>query len=220
MQTIVKKFICNMFQQNTYLVYDPTSKEGVVFDAGQETAAEQKEFSDFIVQEGIQLKHLFLTHAHLDHVFGLLFMYEKYGLVAKMSEEDYATLLFMPQYSTMFNKTFNLPSHYPKPIFIAEADEFSMTKDLTFSTLFVPGHAPGHLAFVNHRDKYLLSGDVLFRNSVGRTDLMGSSLETLTKSIQEKIYTLADDYTVYPGHGSTTTVGQEKNHNPFIRGKK
>jgi glyoxylase-like metal-dependent hydrolase (beta-lactamase superfamily II) len=191
-----------------------------VFDAGQETATEQKDFLDFIAKEDIRLKHLLLTHSHLDHVLGLVFMYEKYKLVPKMSEEDYATLLLVPQYSAMFNQTFELPPHYPKPIFIKEGDEFSIGEDIVFSTLFVPGHAPGHLAFVNHPDKYILSGDVVFRNSVGRTDLPGSSLETLTQSIQEKIYTLPDDYTIYSGHGSTTTVGQEKNNNPFIRGKK
>ena len=215
MQVFIEKFTFNAFQQNTYLIYETASLKGILFDAGQESAKEKKILEDFISSKNIQIKHLVLTHSHLDHVFGVLHIYEKYGIKPAMHRLDYQTFLQTPLYAPMFGHHFQIPDDFPEPIFLEEGDQITLA-DQIFETIFVPGHAPGHLAFVNKSQKYLISGDVLFKNSVGRTDLMGSDFETLRQSIQEKIYILPEDFLIYPGHGGTTTVGNEKKNNPFI----
>ena len=208
----IKSFVFNPFMENTYLLYDEDSKEGIVIDPGCYEDFEKKEIYEFIVKEGIKLIKLINTHCHIDHVFGNYFIKETFKIPFYMHKEDLPTLRSVPTYAP--NYGFN---HYDG----AEPDEFLEEGDCVkvgdnvLDVLFVPGHAPGHLALVCHKQKFCIGGDVLFQGSVGRTDLPGGDFQTLIQSIHNKLFVLEKDYVVYPGHGGATTIGEEMMSNPF-----
>lgn len=208
---IIRSFVFNPFQENTYVISDETN-ECVVVDPGCYEDHERKILAEYISDNELKVKMLLNTHCHIDHVLGNYFVRHKYGtkLYIHQTEEFVlnAQKVLAPHYG------FNLYQDTKPDAYLAEGDlvEFG---DQKFSILFVPGHSPGHIAFYNEKEKALLSGDVLFSNSVGRTDLPGGNHNTLLDSIRKKIFTLPDDVTVYPGHGEETTVGVEKRTNPY-----
>lgn len=219
MQIKIEKFICNEFQQNTYLLYKTCKenvKKGILIDAGQSQLSEYQALMDFLKKEEIVLEKLLLTHAHLDHVLGLPFVFQKYDLIPMLHEKDYQMLQYIPQFAQTFGKKFAVPSYPNMPFFLTDNEEI-LWNDLKIEVRFVPGHAPGHLAFVLHQEQIVFAGDVLFYHSVGRTDLPMSSEIELKNSILQKLYTLPDDFVVYPGHGRSTTIGEEKKYNPYVR---
>ena len=156
------------------------------------------------------------THCHIDHVLGNLYVSEKYGVDLYIHLADLPTLQAIDSYAHIYGmggyKTSPLPSHH-----LSEGDLLKLG-DYGLDILFVPGHAPGHVAFVSKEQKWVINGDCLFQGSIGRTDLPGGDFETLTNSIKVKLYSLPDEYTVYCGHGSETTIGFEKRNNPFVKG--
>lgn len=207
----VKTFVFNPFSENTYVVYDD-SLEAVVIDPGCYEQEEKDQLDNFIKSEKLTIKYLLDTHAHIDHVLGNYHVKEKYKVPFLMHKKDEPVLKAVKAYAPNYgfiNYTEALPDQ-----FLEEGDEviFGNSK---FSVLFVPGHAPGHIAFYNQKEKILMGGDVLFKRSVGRTDLPGGNHETLINSIHQKLFVLPDDVVVYPGHGDTTTLGEEKTSNPF-----
>ncbi len=207
----VKTFVFNPFSENTYVVYDD-SLEAVVIDPGCYEQEEKDHLDNFIKSEKLTVKYLLDTHAHIDHVLGNYHVKEKYKVPFLMHKKDEPVLKAVKAYAPNYgfiNYTEALPDQ-----FLEEGDEviFGNSK---FSVLFVPGHAPGHIAFYNQKEKILMGGDVLFKRSVGRTDLPGGNHETLINSIHQKLFVLPDDVVVYPGHGDTTTLGEEKTSNPF-----
>lgn len=207
----VKTFVFNPFSENTYVVYDD-SLEAVVIDPGCYEQEEKDQLDNFIKSEKLTIKYLLDTHAHIDHVLGNYHVKEKYKVPFLMHKKDEPVLKAVKAYAPNYgfiNYTEALPDQ-----FLEEGDEviFGNSK---FSVLFVPGHAPGHIAFYNQKEKILMGGDVLFKRSVGRTDLPGGNHETLINSIHQKLFVLPDDVVVYPGHGDTTTLGEEKISNPF-----
>ena len=207
----VKTFVFNPFSENTYVVYDD-SLEAVVIDPGCYEQEEKDHLDNFIKSEKLIVKYLLNTHAHIDHVLGNYHVKEKYKVPFLMHKKDEPVLKAVKAYAPNYgfiNYTEALPDQ-----FLEEGDEviFGNSK---FSVLFVPGHAPGHIAFYNQKEKILMGGDVLFKRSVGRTDLPGGNHETLINSIHQKLFVLPDDVVVYPGHGDTTTLGEEKISNPF-----
>lgn len=207
----VKTFVFNPFSENTYVVYDD-SLEAVVIDPGCYEQEEKDQLDNFIKSEKLTVKYLLDTHAHIDHVLGNYHVKEKYKVPFLMHKKDESVLKAVKAYAPNYgfiNYTEALPDQ-----FLEEGDEviFGNSK---FSVLFVPGHAPGHIAFYNQKEKILMGGDVLFKRSVGRTDLPGGNHETLINSIHQKLFVLPDDVVVYPGHGDTTTLGEEKISNPF-----
>lgn len=207
----IQTFEFNPFLENTYVVYDDT-REGVVIDPGCYEREEKEELDTFIKLEKLTIKYLLDTHAHIDHVLGNYHVKEKYKVPFLMHKKDEPVLKAVKSYAPNYgfaNYTEALPDH-----FLEEGDEVTFGKS-KFSVLFLPGHAPGHIGFYNAPEKILLSGDVLFRGSVGRTDLPGGNHETLINSIHQKLFVLPDDVVVYPGHGPTTTLGEEKISNPF-----
>lgn len=208
----IHNFVFNGFQENTYLLYDET-KECVIIDPGCYSATEQQELVDFIEQNGLTPVKLLNTHCHIDHILGNNFVAQKYNLELYMHKADLPTLHATTEYGHLYG--FNVdPSPEPSH-FIDEGDviEFGKSK---LDILFTPGHAPGHVVFVNHDQQFAINGDVLFQGSIGRTDLPGGNHETLIESIKTKMFALADNYTIYTGHGPTTTIGFEKQHNPFL----
>lgn len=198
--------------ENTYVLWDET-KEAVIIDPGCLAQYEKEELADFIADNQLTVKHLLQTHTHLDHVFGSAFVKRKFGVKMLMHKNEIPVLDNVESRCIMWN----IKGYEP-----VEADGFINEGDIIkfgnseLEILFVPGHAPGHLAFVNHAQKFVIGGDVLFRGSVGRTDFPLCSYTDLMNSIKTKFMTLADDYKVYAGHNEPTTIGLERRTNPFI----
>ena len=210
----IKTFTFNPFQENTYLLYDDT-KEAVLIDPGCYEKYEREELSSFVAKEGLKLKFLLNTHCHIDHVLGNQWAKNTFQIPLIMHEADLPVLASIPSYAS--NYGFQQYEASQPDRFVDEGDAISFGES-RLSIRFVPGHAPGHIVFISEADGFCIAGDTLFSGSIGRTDLPGGDHETLLSAIQEKLYTLADDMVVYPGHGPSTTIGKEKSTNPFVRG--
>jgi hydroxyacylglutathione hydrolase len=207
----VKTFVFNPFQENTYVLYDET-KDCAVIDPGCYESDEQNELREFISQNQLRVTSLLNTHCHIDHVLGNSFIKQKFNVGLQIHQKDEPTLKAVKVYSP----NYGFP-HYEEVLpdkYLEEGDQVKVG-DQQLDVLFVPGHAPGHIAFYHAKEKKLISGDVLFYNSIGRTDLPGGNFDTLIDSIHKKLFTLPDDVVVFPGHGPETTIGYEKKTNPF-----
>ncbi len=211
----IKIFTFNPFQENTYVLHDET-KEALVVDAGCLTAGEQATFRDYIASRGLQVKRVINTHLHLDHQFGNRFMTKTYGILPEAHRLDEFFIDTLLQEAQAFVPTTELVEAQPLGGYIDDNDTvaFGHTE---LRVLHVPGHSPGSLAFYHEGKGVLFSGDVLFHESVGRTDLPGGDRHTLANSIVGRLYTLPEETVVLPGHGGSTTIGHEKRHNPFVR---
>jgi len=207
----IQTFTFNPFSENTYLVYDETG-EGVVIDPGCYEKAEQETLQQFIESNNIKIKYLLNTHCHIDHVLGNEFIKTKYHVPLFIHKNDESVLRSVKVYAPSYG--FNQYHEVLPDGYLAEGDTVSFGK-INFEILFLPGHAPGHIGFYHKESGSLVSGDVLFEQSIGRTDLPGGDFNTLIKSIHQKIFTLPDNVIVYPGHGNATTVGEEKISNPY-----
>lgn len=212
--TVVAEFTFNPFQENTYVLYDDT-KECVIFDPGCYTQAEKDQLTAFIKEKELHPVRLINTHCHLDHVFGNHFIAQQYNLGLEIHEGELAVLQSAPQVSMMYGIPFPEPSPDPTG-FIKAGDviEFGETK---LEVLFTPGHSPASISFFCRQQQFVIAGDVLFHQSIGRTDLPGGDHPTLIKSIKEQLFPLGDEVTVYSGHGPSTSIGYEKKNNPFLQ---
>lgn len=210
----VKVFPFNKFQENTYIVYD---EEGqcAIFDPGMSTADEEVVFSHYIEQEGLKPIALYNTHCHIDHVLGNRYVFEHYGLMPQFHEREVPILVAVENIAPGYGFRYDT-SPIPET-FLKDGDTIKIGKH-ELKILFVPGHSPGHLCFYTAADSFIIGGDVLFRNSIGRTDLPGGNHQQLLTHIQQHIYTLPEQTTIYPGHGPSTSIGFEKANNPFVRG--
>ncbi|GAB3991738.1 MBL fold metallo-hydrolase [Spirosoma daeguense] len=212
---MVHAFTFSPFQENTYVIADDATNEAVIIDPGCYEQAEKETLSRFIETNKLTVKYLLLTHSHLDHVFGVAYVKRKFGAKAYLHERDMVIYNDVPTRCILYG----LRGYEPSEIdaFLTEGEQFRFGNTV-LDIIFVPGHAPGHVAFVNHAERYVVGGDVLFRGSVGRTDFPYCNHDDLMNSIRTQFYTLPDDYVVYPGHMETTTIGHEKRTNPFIKG--
>ncbi len=209
----IQKFTFNPFQENTYILYTDT-KEGVIIDAGCQTLEERNLLFQFVEEKELKITHLLNTHCHLDHVFGNFFCKKKYNVPLYAHQNEVPVLNFCPQSAQMYG--FRPYDHLDKiDIFIDEKQEILVGNEV-LKILFVPGHAPGHLAFWHEKDNFVINGDVLFKGSVGRTDFPLCSHADLMNSIKNVLFLLPDDCKVYSGHGSETTIGYEKKYNPYL----
>lgn len=207
----VKKFTFNAFAENTYVLFDNTS-ECVIIDPGCYEKKEQQELADFIDIHKLTVKKLINTHCHIDHVLGNAFIKRTFNVPLHIHPIEEALLRAVKTYAS--NYGFHQYEDSTPDVFITDTDTVDFG-DQTLEILFVPGHSPGHIAFYNKAAKILLGGDVLFENSIGRSDLPGGDFNTLIGSIHEKFFILPDDVTVYCGHGEETSIGFEKRTNPF-----
>ena len=210
----VVSFTFNPFQENTYIVYDAT-RECIIFDPGCYEKEEKDQLAKEIEQRNLRPVRLINTHCHIDHVFGNHFVSEKYNLPLEIHQGEEQVLTSVPVVANMYG----IP--LPDPMveagkYINEGDiiEFGNTK---LEAIFTPGHSPASLSFYCKEDAYLIAGDVLFYGSIGRTDLPGGDHNTLITNIQQKLFPLGDNVKVYPGHGPSTTIGFEKQNNPFLQ---
>lgn len=208
----IQSFAFNPLQENTYVLYDKTNA-CVIIDPGCYEKYEKQTLEDFIQHKQLKVTHLLNTHGHVDHVLGNAFVKRKYNVPLYIHPTDEATLRAVETYAAAYGFAQYEPAqpdHY-----LHEGDRVTFG-DSSLEVLFVPGHAPGHIAFYNTAQKICIAGDVLFKGSIGRTDLPGGNFDTLLNSIRTRLFPLGDEVIVYPGHGSTTTIGMEKKYNPFL----
>ena len=208
----LKVFTFNPVQENTYLLYNE-EKECIIIDPGCYFDAEKEELKSYIQVNNLQPRLLLNTHCHLDHVFGNKFIAEEYNLTLKAHLLEKEILELAPASGLMFNLPFD--NYQGEVIYLKEGESISLGED-KLKIIHAPGHSPGSICFYCEKQKFIIGGDVLFNNSIGRTDLPGGNHEDLLRNIKEKLFLLPDDVKVYPGHGEETTIGNEKKFNPFL----
>lgn len=207
----IKQFTFNPFMENTFVLFDET-KEAVIIDPGCYEDHEHKELVKFIESKDLRVQLVLNTHGHIDHVLGNSFVKRHFGVELYIGEHDLETLKSVEAYAS--NYGFQQYEPATADSFLQEGDvvQFGNTE---LKVWFTPGHARGHIVFVNEDQNICIGGDVLFQGSIGRTDLPGGDFDTLIKSIHTKLFQFKDEMTVYPGHGDPTTIGEEKKNNPF-----
>lgn len=208
----IQIFQFNPFSENTYLVFNE-NKNGYLIDPGNWNERETETLQDFIKENEISIKNILLTHAHIDHVLGLQWAFDTYNVPIKMHEEEKEILDRNP--ISAKNYGFNFKPFNGEIEFLKEGDSIFIDED-ELKILFVPGHSPGSVAFYNKVQNLVISGDALFQGSIGRTDLYRGNHSQLIESIKTQLFSLPEETVVYCGHGNTTNIGFEKNHNPFF----
>jgi len=209
-----QKITFNPFQENTVILWDET-KECVIIDAGCYEKEEQEYLVDFIGKNELKPVKLISTHSHIDHVLGNTFVVNKYNIPLEIHQKDEETLKSVGLYAG--NYGFGMYQESPLPSSYLKAGENVKFGNSELEVRFVPGHAPGHVVFIAREEKFVINGDCLFRGSIGRTDLPGGDYDTLISSIKSQLFTLPNDFVVYCGHGPETTIGFEKENNPFLQ---
>ena len=208
----VKRFIFNPIQENTYVVYNEKDACAII-DPGCYFPEEKQSLTHWLKESRLHPNILLNTHCHLDHVFGNKWAAEHYDLELQMGEKEGWTFKFAPESGIRWSMPFE--NYAGKIILLKEGDEVFLGED-KLEVLFTPGHSVGHVVFYNRHQGFVLGGDVLFRMGIGRTDIPGGDPVQLMESIRKKLFTLPDDVIVYPGHGEPTTIGFEKENNPFL----
>ena len=211
----VARFELSLFGINTYAVFDPVAKECAVIDPGMTSDRERNAVAGFLNNNCLTLTHIINTHLHIDHAIGNSWLHHVYSAPVLACEADLPLGSRMVEQARMFG----IPM---------EVDEVEINRKLKqgdvikigngeLKVIHVPGHSKGSLALYDEADGFLISGDALFANSIGRTDLPGGSMPELLDSIKKRLLTLPEDTIVYPGHGPSTTIGHERRSNPFLQ---
>lgn len=209
----VKSYIFSPVQENTYVLYNE-QKQCCIIDPGCYFQKEREELKTGIEKTGLEPVLLLNTHCHLDHVFGNKFVHDIWGLPLHLNEKEKPVLDFAPQAGSMWQLPFD---NYEGPlVYLKEGNKIKIGEE-ELEIRFVPGHSPGSVAFYHEAGGFIIGGDVLFNMSIGRTDLPGGDYDTLVNSIQAQFFTLPDETKVYSGHGPVTTIGFEKQNNPFVK---
>jgi len=208
----IHTFTFNPFSENTYVaIFDDGT--ALIADPGMMGREEQAELADFINQNGLGPRWLVNTHGHIDHILGNRYCADQWQLGLLAHPLDLPTLQSGERVAAMYGLPYDVS---PEPAGHLVHGQLLRTAEVEWEIRFAPGHAPGHVVLVCHSARLVLGGDVLFRGSVGRVDLPGGDGATLDGSIRTQLYTLPDDYTVLPGHGEPTTIGWEKENNPYV----
>ena len=208
----LKSFCFNPFQQNTYIVYNDAGT-AIIIDPGNFTSSENTQLTNFISEKKLNLRRLLLTHAHIDHILGNKFIFDTYNLLPEVHKDDVYFIDNMTKSGAMYGVNCE---QSPSPITYINNSDVIKLGNYEFECIFTPGHSPGSISFYNKENNLLISGDVLFYGSIGRTDLPMGNHQTLINSIKQKLFVLPDDTKVYSGHGQPTTIGFEKMNNPFL----
>ena len=209
----IQKFTFNLFSENTFVLWDDESKECAIVDPGCSDANEEKKLENFIFQNDLKVKFLINTHCHIDHILGCEFVKQKFNPIYCAPELDIPLLKNANMQASFAGIDFSI-SLRPDELLTEEKKLYLGKSELLF--LFTPGHTPGEFCIYIPDIKTCITGDVLFFDSIGRTDLWGGNYETLIKSINEKLLTLPDETKIYPGHGEPSFIGREKKFNPFL----
>ena len=209
----VKVLTFSPVQENTYILFN-NEKDAIIVDPGCYGPSEEGQLRQFIEKEGLTPRLLLNTHCHLDHIFGMKFVAENWSLIPHIHRLEKPVLEYGPVAGLMWNLPFDV--YNGELAYLEEGGQAGLVGD-PLEIFFTPGHSPGSISFYSASNGFVVSGDVLFRGSIGRTDLPGGDFQTLASSIREKLYTLPDETVVYSGHGAATTIGTEKKTNAFVK---
>ncbi len=209
----IKLFTVGPFGENTYLLIK--SGDAVLIDPGFFEPSEYRTFRDELSKSGADLKAICLTHAHVDHILGLDRVLNDFDVPVYLNHSDLYLWKNFPNQAQMFGFRASGFDFEPEPL--PEQTGFTIGS-FTFDVLYTPGHSPDHVSLWFEEYNTLIAGDVLFLESIGRTDLYKGDFDLLAQSIRKKLYTLPDGVSVYPGHGPATTIGHEKKNNAFVKG--
>lgn len=210
----IKSFEFNFFGENTYIIWDAQSGEAAFVDPGMVNDKETAALEHFVAENKLHPKYILLTHAHVDHTFGIEALTSRYAIPVVAHKDDIPLARMRGQQAQMF--------HLPIDLGPLEIDRFvSDGQKLYLGTeeivvIATPGHSPGGVCYYVPESNFALTGDTIFQGSIGRTDLPGGNQRTLIKSIMDKLLVLPGDTVLYPGHGPATTVSYEEEHNPFL----
>lgn len=211
----IETLVFNHWQENTYILHDETG-EAVLIDCGVFFEDEGKKLIDFVETKGLKLVKQLNTHLHIDHVLGNQFMKDQFGLLTHAHKDDEFLLAEAPNYGLRLGLE-NVVEPPKMGQAIADGDIITFGNS-ELKVLHIPGHSPGHVVFYNEKQKFVIAGDVLFRESIGRTDLPYGNYEQLIEGIKNKLLVLDDEVEVFPGHGPSTTIGHERGKNVFLKG--
>ena len=208
----VKSFTFNDYQENTYLAI--SENKCVIIDPGNYYQEENDTIKKYIDEKSLEPQFILITHVHIDHVLGIDFLSKEYSLDTYIPSSEKEIYNNIPSYAPIFGM-----SNYKhnNNIKLIEYGNDIVFGNIKIKTLFLPGHSPGHLGYYFEREMICFSGDVLFKNSIGRTDLPGGDFDTLISSIKNSLFRLDKDVIIYPGHGVSTTIIDEMNDNPFLQ---
>ncbi len=210
----IEVFVFSPFQENTFVIWDETTKDACIIDPGCFNNTEEQQLKTFIDTNGLTVKYLLNTHCHIDHVFGNKFVKETFNPKFLAPEKDFPLL----EKAIEQGKQFGLPvKPSPNPdLYFNEKNNLKLG-NIECKLLFTPGHTPGEYCFYFPTENICITGDVLFKGSIGRTDLWGGDFNTLMESIKTKLLLLPDETVIYPGHGGSSTIGDEKKYNSFLQ---
>ncbi len=209
----IKLFVFNPFQENTYLLINEDD-ECIIIDPGCADKEEKERLKAYLEENNLKLKRVLNTHLHVDHAFGNSFLFHQCGIGAEANQADEFLLDGMSRQAELFGIR-EVDDPTPLKNYLNEGDKIKLG-DIEIEVLHVPGHSPGSLVFYLPKNNCLFAGDVLFRGSIGRTDLAKGNLDELLSGIRTKLLTLPDETIVFSGHGQRTTIGEEKRNNPFL----
>ena len=210
----VSVFSLNPFQENTYLLWNE-NLNAIIIDPGCYFTAEEETLQNFIKENNLKPVQLINTHCHLDHIFGNKWVAKTYNLELFLHPNEKPVLEFGPASGNIWGLHLD---QYKGPLhFIEEGYTINLDDD-QLKVILAPGHSPGSICLYCEAQNFLIGGDVLFYESIGRTDLPGGNHEQLLQSIREKLFALPGETIVYPGHGPETTIGHEIKYNPFVNG--
>ena len=214
----IKQFTFGPVQENTYVLYDEASREVAIVDPGCMRHSEEDQLRDFIEEQGLEPKLLLCTHQHFDHVWGAAYVLRTWpGLAAYANRIDFEKLPLPSDQLKGYGIPLPLEDVPESRYTLVEQDDTIQLGGETLRVLFVPGHAPGHIAFYAADSGILLSGDTLLLGTIGRTDFWYGDYDQLLAAIKAQYMPLPDETIVFSGHGPETTIGHERRHNSFLR---
>lgn len=203
----------NPLQENTYIVADKESKKCVIIDAGNYSASEDRALVNFIKEQELKPVMALNTHGHIDHILGVNFVKETFDVPFAVHSDDKFLVDSAAQHGKIYGLKMKETPTIDKDLKGLDEIKFG---NITLQILHTPGHTPGHVCFFEPQNKVLFTGDTLFRESIGRTDLPGGDYSWIMESILKKIVPLGDDVAIFPGHGPRSSIGHEVLYNPFV----
>lgn len=210
----IQTFICNMLHENCFVVYDENSREAAIIDPGFYWEEEKHQLTKFVREQKLQVKYLLCTHLHFDHIFGVSFVEDTYGVKLSASLFDSPWLDNFTITITRFGIS---PNSTPRPVSHPLHDgDILILGNSTLECIATPGHSAGGMCFYAKDAGILFAGDTLFQSSIGRTDFSDGNYAQLIQSIQKRLLSLPQSTVVYPGHGGPTSIGDEMQYNPYI----
>lgn len=209
----IRIFHFNFIQVNTYVLHDDTG-EAVIIDPGNYVESEDNILAEYIEKENLKVKYIITTHPHIDHILGNEFCKKQYRADLLMHEAGLPIYRNAPSYGSSFGID---GLQFPEPDRFLKAGDLLSFGNQQLEVRYTPGHCDGSICLYDKKHNLVFTGDVLFEESIGRTDLPTGNLELLLASIKANLLTLDDSVMAYPGHGDNTLIGRERTNNPYLQ---